>query len=213
MSLKTVALPTVVLMLLAAHPAAAQLPPVDGVFAEPLPTGLRINGLAVQVTHLRGPRIAELVRLTAQQWRAAPQHQGPWQQLSRQSMNSSEVLQWRAAPAGLEAIYSRQPLRQAPQPVATLDLQLPALCNAVSHLQLGAADQPAIELTAQCRGTRPLLQRLLTETVERGGWQPVALGSEPQLWSKPGQTLRMDLIDTPQGLALVALQLGRRGSP
>lgn len=197
------------LMLLCAGPAVAQLPSAAGVHVEVLPVTLRINGLAVQVTQLRGPGVPALVQATASHWAAAPQTQGPWQQVSRQLATASEVLQWRSTAEGIEALYSRLPLTQVPRITSRLALQLPALCRQLSQIDLGTYAQPVLQVTAQCGGSRAALQSLLPEAALRGGWRAVVAGELPRQWSRPGQTLQMDLVNTASGIALVVLQVGR----
>ena len=213
MSLRAMALLMLVLLWLPVHPVAAQLPKVDGVVAEALPSSLRINGLAVEVLQLRGPGLPALIEVTGRQWAAAAQAQGPWQQVSHLSAQTSEVLQWRPTADGFEALYSRLALNQAPRLDSTFGLQLPALCNPTGQLDIGSTEVPVVQLTAQCGGRRAPLQALLSAAATRSGWQPSVIGQSQRLWSRAGQTLQLDLIETPTGVALVALQMGRRVRP
>ena len=213
MSLRCLGLLMLALLGLTVRPVAAQLPDVDGVVRESLPSTLRINGLAVEVLQLRGPAIAQLIQLTVRQWTAVPQVQGPWQQVSHHTAQVSEVLQWRPAVDGFDALYSRLVLDQVPRVPAALGLQLPALCTPTGQLEIGTADAPALQLTAHCGGRRALLQPVLAAAAMRGGWQSVVGGQPQRLWRRAGQTLQLDLLDTPSGIALVALQLGRPVAP
>ncbi len=191
----------------------AQLPPYPNVISEELPSSLRINGLSVEITHLSGTGVPGLVRTLAQRWRVAAMAQGDWLQLAHQSNGWSEVLQWRPESASTEALYSRLRVDQSPGPPATLSLQLPAVCQSRSYLQLGSTAQPVLQLTARCEGSLNLVQSLLLQAAKRSGWRVADGAAPPRLWTRSGLALQLDVLQSPQGVVVVALQHGRALQP
>ena len=202
-------------LLVASWPVAvpAQLPPYPNVVSEPMPSSLRINGLSVEITHLSGTGVPELVRHMAQRWRVAAMAQGDWLQLAHQSNGWSEVLQWRPESASTEALYSRLRVDQSPGPAATLALQLPAVCQSRNLLQVGSTAKPVLQLTARCQGDLNLVQSLLQQAAKRSGWRIADSTVPPRLWTRNGMALQLDVLQSPQGVVLVALQHGRALQP
>jgi len=191
----------------------AQLPPYPNVVSEHLPSSLRINGLSVEIIHLSGSGVPALIRNMAQRWRVTAVPQGDWLQLAQQSDGWSEVLQWRAASESTDALYSRLRMDQSPRPAATLALQLPAVCQSSNQLDLGSTAHPVLHLTARCQGSRNLVQSLVLQAVRRSGWREAGSAAEPRLWTRSGVALQLDVLESPQGVVLVALQRGRQLQP
>ena len=202
-------------LLVASWPVAvpAQVPSYPNVVSEPLPASLRINGLSVEITHLSGTGVPGLIRNFAQRWQVTAVAQGDWLQLAHQANGWSEVLQWRPTSASTEALYSRLRVDQSPGPAATLALQLPAVCQSGNHLQLGSAAQPVLQLTASCQGSRDLVQSLLQQAATRSGWRVADSTALPRLWTRSGMALQLDVLQSPQGVVVVALQHGRALQP
>ena len=191
----------------------AQLPPHPNVASEHLPSSLRINGLSVQITHLSGSGVPALIRNMAQRWRVTAVPQGDWLQLAHQANGWSEVLQWRPESASTEALYSRLRIDQSPGPAATVALQLPAVCQSGNLLQVGSTAQPVLQLTARCQGDLNLVQSLLQQAATRSGWRIADGTVPPRLWTRSGMALQLDVLQSPQGVVLVALQHGRALQP
>ena len=143
-----------------------------GVVADALPGGLRINGVAVEVTRLAGPGVPAFIGDLQARWHVAgkERREGPWQLLSRQQASISEVLQWRTTATGTEAWWSRLDLSQPKQAAAALSVPLPGVCRIASQLELGERHSPVRHVTARCGVRADTLVARLHRAAVAAGW-------------------------------------------
>ena len=150
--------------------AGTELAP--GVVADAFPGGLRINGVAVEVTRLAGPGVPAFIDDLRARWPvvAPVRREGPWRLVSRQQGSISEVLQWRATATGSEALWSRLDLSQPKYAAAALSVPLPGVCRIASQLELGERHSPVRHVTARCGVRADTLVARLHRAAVAAGW-------------------------------------------
>ncbi len=172
-----------------------------GVVAEPLPAGLRINGVAVQVTRLQGPGLPAYIAGLQSHWQAqgTVRQLGPWRLVSRQQGAVSEVIQWRSTLTGTEALWSRLDLRLPTGTGIGLSLRLPAACRVVSQLELGGRQSPVRQLTARCGLRADTLSAWLHRAAIAAGWENQNKPGARTLQLQRGPLrLRLSVIEQPE---------------
>lgn len=191
-----------------------------GVLAENLPGGLRINGVAVQVTRLTGQGVPAFIHELQSRWQVLDgiRREGPWQVVSRQGGSTSEVLQWRSTVMGHEALWSRLDLRQSPRSATALSFPLPVGCRIANQLELGEAQSPVRHLTARCGVRADTLSGRLHQAAVTSGWQVQHTAATRTLLLQRGQTrVQLSVVDEAEPGALPASVLvaieDRNGAP
>jgi hypothetical protein len=176
-----------------ASQAAVATPP--DVISEDLSPGLKVNGVALQVTRLTGEGLTTFLQQIGRAWeresKPAPAwvDRGDWRVLSRRAGSWSEVLQIRKGPHPTEAFFSRMDLGRMPGSVPTLALALPALCRVQSTVELGGVGERALQVSARCAASVAKVGAQIRRNAQASGWQEhgVQDGTSLQLARGPVQ--------------------------
>ena len=163
----------------ASAPEAPAAPPA--VMPEDLSTGIKVNGVALQITRLRGDGVGAYVRKLRETWGreegggATPATTwvdlGDWRMASRRIGHWSEVLQVRKDPANAEAILSRVDVSRAPTPLPVMALGIPSPCRAASTVEFGDAGVRTLQVSARCRAGVAQVAAEFRRRALSSGWQ------------------------------------------
>jgi hypothetical protein len=130
------------------------------VSVEDLPSGTRVNGVAIATTRIVGRDVPALAARLERLWATEPGSVmarwtvvGPWRVLSRARGSLSEVLQLPDRFGAEEALLSQIDVSSRPIAAPSPAIRLPQVCEVVNTVHTTSVSEVSLQLVASCRAS------------------------------------------------------------
>lgn len=209
------------LLLLAPLAAAVEARDARGlaVAIERIAEPIVVDGVTLHVQRAQGREIDQLARRIELRWRAEGSqvqrdaHSG-WQIRSRLAGLRSEVIQWRAAGAQDELVFSWFDVSRRREPQAATPVTLPPMCTWLRGVEGSAQAVRYLQLSARCRIDATQLANRLHSILARHDWTIVH--RDASIWdvARRRESARVTLVPAGAGeTALVWLTTAPQAVP